>query len=197
MNNKDARYMMISHATQLLLRHTNVICDALLKTGKFRGADAENLKAIIEMHTCMQRTIAQMPIEIEAPKFNGVSDATFTEIRLNRERGMYEIVETRMDDSWTEPIASPHDIGFTDKSSALKSIKQDIAKSYPFVMCYSCKDEMLTIFATLFMNYSNHDKRDVEIALKEIEHGRIHWRLVADHDILDEGIYIIDKDVPF
>lgn len=182
MNNKDARYMMISHATQLLLSHTKVICDALLKTGKIRGADAENLKAIIETHTCMQRTIAQMPVEV--PKSNGISDATFIEIRLNLEHGMYEIVETNMDDSWT-------------KSSALKSIKQDIARSYPFVMFYSCKDEMLTFFATLFMNYSNHDERDVEITLKEIEHGRIHWQLVADHEILDCGDYIIDKDVPF
>lgn len=90
-----------------------------------------------------------------------------------------------------------HATGFADKSSALKSIKLDIARSYPFVMHYTCKYEMLTYFATLLMNYSNHDKRDVEITLKEIEHGKIHWQLTADHEILDAGNYIIDKDVPF
>lgn len=86
---------------------------------------------------------------------------------------------------------------YCDKMSALNSLKQEIASQHSFVMCYSCKDELLTSFATLLMDYSNHDKRDVEISLYEIEHGRIHWRLVADHEILDEGIYIIDKDVPF
>lgn len=103
-----------------------------------------------------------------------------------------------MSDGIAEPIVSPYDIYFTDKSSALKSIKQDIAKLYPFVMCYACKDEMLTYFATLLMNYSNHDKRDVELRLEEVEHlYKIRWCLIADHEILDCGDYIIDKDVPF
>lgn len=87
--------------------------------------------------------------------------------------------------------------GYVDKISALHSLMHDIATEYPFIMMYRDKNEILTYFATLLMNYSNHDKRDVEIRLTEVEHGKIHWYLIADHEVLDAGLYIIDKDVPF
>lgn len=88
--------------------------------------------------------------------------------------------------------------GYTDKRSALHSLMHDVATEYPFLINYEDSGELLTYFATLLMNYSNHDKRDVELRLEEVEHlYKIRWCIIADHEILDCGDYIIDKDVPF
>lgn len=88
--------------------------------------------------------------------------------------------------------------GYTDKRSALHSLMNDIVAEYPSLMNYKDKNEILVFLATLLMNYSNHDKRDVELRLEEIEPlYKIRWYLIADHEILDCGAYIIDKDVPF
>lgn len=95
-----------------------------------------------------------------------------------------------------KPYIDEH--GYTDKLSALHSLMTDIVAEYPFLMLYRDKNEIITSFATLLMNYSNHDKRDVELRLEEVEHlYKIRWCLIADHEILDCGDYIIDKDVPF
>lgn len=88
--------------------------------------------------------------------------------------------------------------GYADKHSALHSLMHDIITEYPCLMNYKDKNEILVYFATLLMNYSNHDKRDIELRLEEVEPlYRIRWCLIADHEILDCGNYIIDKDVPF
>lgn len=95
-----------------------------------------------------------------------------------------------------KPYIDEH--GYADKRSALHSLMHDVATEYPFLINYEDSGELLTYFATLLMNYSNHDKRDVELRLEEVEHlYKIRWCLIADHEILDCGDYIIDKDVPF
>ena len=102
-----------------------------------------------------------------------------------------------MNNEFASIIAEPVQ-GYADKRSALRSLMHDIIAEYSFLMNYADKNEILTYFATLLMNYSNHDKRDVELRLEEVEPlYKIRWCLIADHEILDCGDYIIDKDVPF
>ena len=87
--------------------------------------------------------------------------------------------------------------GVAVKKSALRSTANYFMKVYPALMNFANYREIATYFATLFINYSDHDKRDLDIQLFIGLDDKIKWMIFTDGEVIDSGTLIIDKDVPF
>ncbi len=95
-----------------------------------------------------------------------------------------------------EPMVPPLGVAIT-KKSAINAIAVDLVRNYPFLMNFANYKDIAIYFATLYINYSDHDKRDLDIQLTPRFTDRIAWMIYTDGEVIDSGILAIDKDVPF